>query len=46
MFMTRLWKGENLENLPVKHSDAKNKIFSCEIYFIGVLLISKLVLQS
>jgi len=45
MFMTRLWKEEILENLPLKHSGAKKKM-SCEIYFIGVLLISKLVLQS
>jgi len=45
MFMTRLLKGEILENLPVKHSGAKKKM-SCEIYFIGVPLIFKLVLQS
>jgi len=45
MFITPLWKGEILENLTVKHSGAKKKM-SCEIYFIGVLLISNLVLQS
>jgi len=39
MFMTRLWKEEILENLPLKHSGAKKKIMFENIrHLVGFIL--------